>query len=559
MLFLACAGLAQAEDRLSGTWESQGKVQGRGPFRGQVVITPTKHTGRYELRGAYVFAQGKPLVWSARGRRVGARLELSLQIGDAQGLAGKLGGLGGLFGSKPRGTGEYRLEGDRLPGSWRVRGLRVSDLLQRRRQSAGIDLDLVQANGKDVPEPLEELQGLAVPLNVDDDDRDGGAGGDGQVRVVSDKDDPNGTLGEDDLVPLRIRLTRPQVGARLRIRFGARVAVWRKADRTGRVRDGATLPLQDTTLFVEGLRASSPGKGEPIRLELVRGTKVLGGDSVRVHVTRAAFLLAGHGGTGDRILEQALARRALDRRRNPALVRGRDGQGRTVWWSVYSWNTERQAKIALATEGSVVVYDGHSNFGLGLAFRTHLTSVRQFMNVAEPQVSVSWKYLREHQEHPSLTISEEEYGDDLSTPEPFDPVEVPRQVRAAHGTYSVRTYPSGGGSPGARRTLTRGAQRWEDHHTGGAANPRLVVKAGSRDMPTKRWAALYLHACYSGPYYLRAFGGQGVLFFTHDRAWSNTTNTNNFLFGFVDGKDNETILRELNDEENVNDYRVFGE
>ena len=77
-------------------------------------------------------------------------------------------------------------------------------------------------------------------------------------------------------------------------------------------------------------------------------------------------------------------------------------------------------------------------------------------------------------------------------------------------------------------------------------------------MPTKRWAALYLHSCYSGPYYLRAFGGRGVLFFTHDSSWPNTLSTTRFLMGFVDGKDNETILRSLNEEENVNDYRVFG-
>jgi hypothetical protein len=106
--------------------------------------------------------------------------------------------------------------------------------------------------------------------------------------------------------------------------------------------------------------------------------------------------------------------------------------------------------------------------------------------------------------------------------------------------------------------LTRGRERWHDYHysLGSADNVRIVVKAGSGDMPTKRWEALYLHSCYSGPYYWSVFN-HGTLFFTTDSAAAYNSTCAKFLQCYIEGKSASDTLKEMNRLENLNDYWQF--
>lgn len=555
LVLLALAAPAAAVDPVPGTYQAAGSHSSYGAYTGDVTVAPAGT--RWSLRGTYSFAGGRRVSWTGDAVKNGGRLEVVVRY--QTGLAGAIGG-----GNGRRATGGWTIgpDGRSLSGSWRATSYprhRFTETLTLQGAGPGpstVAVDLQgQRDGAFLGEDKEETDGIVVGMNLDDDDRDGGAGGDGETRIVRDQDDPNGTSGENDLV--QVRLVKPQgapAGASFRLAFGANVAVYRGADRTGPVAAGASLPVDGATLHVEG-RTFTAAAGTPLALELVSSSgQVLGRDVVTVHVAKAAFILGGHGGTGNYGVRNEARRRAIDKRTDPTYVKGKDASGKPLYWAVYVWETEKQAKIALSTPGAVISYDGHSNFGMGFAFQTGFSRLSQFMNIADAQIPVNWPYLRDHQDHPQLLFSDAEYGDDPSTPGAFDPTASSVVIPAAKSPLRKTRWGAGGSQ---RFTLTRGTSKWLDHHFGSDDNIRIVVKAGSKDMPEKRWDKLFLNSCYSGSYYIDSFGGHGTLFFTTDEASASTTSAA-FLFGYIDGKSDDDVCDALNDIENINDYKVFG-
>lgn len=576
LLLLTLTAPALAQD---GTWKTTGTHSTRGAFTGTVTYSRNSAGWAqfYNVEGSYRFeGDDKAFTWSGAAWASGGQVYLWNHY-DTPGLVGRLEGRG----DQQRGYGTYTLAEDAdgkktLEGSWKSsgRGAGAFEITETLTVSAGTDsgdgsdpddsgdddadlqvevnLTLVAADGSEVADADEETKGMVVSTNIDDDDRDGGDGGHGRNALVSDKDDTNGVSGEDDLI--KIKLAQPQDapdGSSFRLTFGEHIAVWRGADKTERVVSGETkLDPESATLYVEGLAATSAGEGETLTVELIKGSRTFGSDKATIHTTGSAFLLVGHGCTGEWSLKSMLRSRGIDSRKEPTIVESEKGG----YWSVYIWESEKLAKLALLTEGAVIAYDGHSNYGMGFAFGTGFKTLDQFMNIADPQIPVNWQYLREHQSHPQLLFEKREYGDDASTSRRYDPMKVSHQVRGKHGNYGTSRYPTRGGS-GSRMTLTRGSKRYLDHHYGSEDNYRIVVKAGSADMPAKRWSALFLNSCYSGQYYSDSFGGQGTLFFTHESASASRTSAQ-FILGTIDGKSNDEILETMNQAENIHDYVV---
>lgn len=547
-----------------GTWTLSGRHTERGTYTGQFTIARGAD-GVYQVTATYVYGASDQETLSGTGKVLGSSFKT--QLVRAHGSV-----IEHLDDPNAAATGDETLKGtytlsrnrQSLTGGW------VSSLKPSRkgketlRLSSGptstkVDLALTKPDGSELAEDKEETVGEAVSVNLDDDDNDGGAGGDGQNNIVADMDDTNGVANEDDMLAVKVKqVASPPSGAILRLEWpDARVGIYRNANHTGRCTGGAVeLPAgQETTLYVEGRSASAPGTPELLSLKLVQGTKTLGEDKVKLWVTRSAFLLSGHGSTGPWQIEDYLRTAKKDSRTNPAVVAGKDRAGKPVFWSVYACNTQKNAKIALSTPDSVVAYDGHSNFGMGYAFETGFKNVREFMNIADEQVPVNWEYLREHQEHPNLVFAESEYGDDSTTREAADPVQVGGfDVKGKHGTYDHARFPLAGGA-GTRMHLTRGQKRWQDYHysLGGADNVRIVVKAGAADMPAKRWEALYLHSCYAGPYYGYVFN-HGTLYYTTDSASSYNKACALFIKSYIEGKSQDDVLKAINSDENINDY-----
>lgn len=541
LLVLAAAGPACA-DPTPGTYRSTGTHSALGAFTGELTLARAQD-GSWDLRGRYTLTGGRPLSWTGRGAVAGGRLEVRVTYSTG----GFLGVLGGLTATREaRGSYELAPDGRLVKGGWRATSWprhRVREALTLgggAPTSVNVDLQAF-VRGKAVSGDV------VVAMNLDDDDGDGGRGGDGEVEVERDFDDDDGTPGEDDLVELR---AAAPAGAALRFAHGSALAVYRGKDRTGRVAPGQT--AAPGTFWLEGRAATTPGAGEALAVEVVDGGQVAGRDELTVHVARSAFLLVGHGCTGTWYVRDRSQARAIDARRDPALVKGKGG----AYWAIHVGETEKEAKVALSTPDAVIAYDGHSNFGMGFAFDTGFSRLSQFMNIADPQIPVNWPYLREHQDHPSLLFAESEYGDDAATGAAFDPVATTVVVDTSRGPLRKTRWPVSGGG-GTRFSLVRGAQRWHDHHYGDGEGERIVVKAGARDMPAKRWAKLFLNSCYSGSYYVDSFGGHGTLFMTTDESSASQT-SGAFIFGFVDGKSNDEVLADLNGYEDINAYREFG-
>jgi hypothetical protein len=557
-LFLAAS--PALADPTPGTYRTQGTHSALGAFTGEVTLEGGGASG-YRLRGEYRFSGGRVLRYTGTGRLAGDHLNVDLTY-EAPGVASVIDPNGSTVRREARGSYAFDGQGHLTRGRWRAKSAprhRVRETLSLASAPttpttpaagpAKVDLQVVR-DGQGVDESW-------VAMNIDDDDQDGGRAGDGDTKVVRDMDDPNGTPGEDDLVEVRIAsLEGASQGATLRFTYGADLALYRGKDRTGRLASGDAVAAATGSFFVEGRTASGAG-GDALAVDVVSGGQVVGHDAVTIHVAHAAFLLCGHGCAARWSTTSLCRERALDQRSNPTFVRGKGEDGAPAYWSVFVWDTEKGAKIALSTPGAVIAYDGHSNFGMGFAFATNFSRLSQFMNIADPQIPVNWPYLRDHQEHPQLMFDDSEYGDDAATSATFDPVLTTSVVDTATGPMRKSRWPLSGGE-GQRYPLVRGQHRWEDHHydLGGDDNIRIVVKAGSKDMPEKRWSKLFLNSCYSGSYYYDSFGGHGTLFFTTDEASASTT-SGAFLFGVIDGKTDDQVLAELNQIENINSYKVF--
>ncbi|MBI5367609.1 MAG: hypothetical protein HZA54_11270 [Planctomycetes bacterium] len=550
-----------------GTWSLTGRHSERGGYTGDMTVA-RQADGTYRLTATWIFGPTDRETLTGTGKVVGYVLKTTFTRSPA-------GVVDALNNPTPtpqtetiKGTYTLSRNQERLSGSW-VSSLKRSRTGKEslRRSVAPVntrpDLALTRPDGSVLGEDKEETVGEALPLNLDDDDNDGGAGGDGQNVIVSDLDDANGVRGENDLLTLTVKaIASAPAGSVLKLEWpDAKLGLYRGADHTGRCPGGALElpPGQETTLYVEGRAPTLGGTPEMLTARLMAGAKSLGEDKVALWVTRSAFLLSGHGSMGPWQVEDWLRTARKDSRTNPTIVQGKDRSGKTVYWSVYTWKSQKLAKIALSTKDSVVAYDGHSNFGMGYAFETGFKTVKEFMNIADEQVPVNWEYLRDHQEHPQLMFAEAEYADDARTAEKFDPVQVEGfAVKGKRSTYDHARFPAAGGA-GTRMHLTRGRQqRWQDYHysLGGDDNVRIVVKAGAGDMPAMNWEAIYLHSCYGGQYYWYVFN-HGTVYYTTDSASAYNKAGMLFIRSYVEGKSCDDVLKAINSDENINDYWQF--
>jgi hypothetical protein len=426
----------------------------------------------------------------------------------------------------------------------------------------GIDLDILKPDGSEVAEDKDDADGWATNVNLDDDDGDGGAGGHGQTAITSDKDDANGLDdGDNDLsVRLKLHKTTSPAGtlAVYRLKFSdANLKLWKtnkKKPADAVVSEQTTWnPAVDTEVYVEGHSPHVDDAGTTVTLQLVIDGTVVTTDSVVMHIAHPIIALIGDGAGGEESLNAYANANTIDTRTDPYLVKGKDENSRTHYYSIHVYETEKLSKIALATEESYVVYDGHSNFGMGFAFTAGLKTINQFVNMSDPLCAVAWVYLREGQGHPELMFPDADYGDDPDTAEEYDPFSYTTQVAGHNGNYAAQAY-SPSDPPGTKRQhLTRGANKWQDKHFDSGADPFIIIKCGHADYPTPSYRKLFLNSCSSGPYYARVFT-HGTLFFAKDSCSSEST-TKAWVNAIVDGNNNDEILAAINGIEDVNDYR----
>ena len=568
------SAFAATSNQVGGSWDLYGESKAHGNYHGTVGVTEGTG-GKLDLTFDFTYdVTGEHVTLTGTGTRTGSKVdyELPLSTGISDKVGSVVSGEDAKDPGKIVGTMWLTTSGRILWTHWKNTGdgSTGEERLRRTKQDPGQSsvpaepkpapkppetkppvepetppptkdiITLVDGNGSDVPAAKKNTDGVIVPLDLDQ----------GSAHHL-----------------LPVKLKKPAGtpdGATYQLAPSANLALWSDANKTKKA--GSSLPAADVTLYVEGLHSSASDAGETLGVQLLSAEKAVAQDHGKVTVARSAFLLLGHGSAGSWHLDDYLSAHKVDGRTDPVLVKGKDESGKPTAWAVWRWQSKKGATLALSTEKSVVAYDGHSNFGLGYAFETNHTSISQFMLISDAQVPVNWEYLRDHQEHPNLMIADSEYGDDSGTRELYDPVEVPKEIEGDHGSYATHRFPPSGGD-GNRCHLTRGSVKWLDYHYAlpgddgkpDLTNTRIVVKSGARDMPAKKWSRLYLHSCYSGPYYYDSFGGQGAFFFTTDEAAVGSDCSSVFIESCVEGKANEDVLKALNAVENLNDFHVFSQ
>lgn len=592
LVFLALGVLLRgsalsAPKTLEGKFTVTGKNNLHGSYSGTVTIS--KSGTRYRVQERAKYSNGESRSFTAYGNPSGNTLTVSYYHRYTTGIIGSLHG-NSLKTKYEKVTVTYRISGSKktlwgtyssnqranYKGTETLRRTSGSDSGTGSGSGTGtgsgsdatnpeddkpieVDMDVILPGGSALSDDKEDTDGVAIQANIDDDDKDGGAGGDKDVNIVGDRDDKNGVSGENDLFKLQIKAKETlSADHSYKVSYSSEnIRIYKDAQKKELVPSGSELPSSLTTLYLEGYSATPHESGTLLSLKLYsKNKKEVGSDTIKVHVAENIFVLNGHGSASSWAIP-SYGRSNGIYGSNPYILKGKDTSGKTTYYALYSWDTQKMAKVAMGTPGAYVAYDGHSNFGLGYAFDTHKKTIAEFMNIANDYVPINWPYLRDHQEHPGLMFDDSEYGDDKNTAARFDVVQVSNNpVKGKRETvYSSRFFDHSV-SGGYHLSLTRGAKKWEDHHYGGSDNPRIVIKAGSHDLPAKKWRMIFLNSCYSGQYYYSVFN-HGVLFYTIDEASSSQT-TKAWIKAIVEGKDKDGILEAINKEENINDYCDFG-
>jgi hypothetical protein len=388
------------------------------------------------------------------------------------------------------------------------------------------DLAIIKPDMSELPESVEETEGEVVQINIDDDNDNG----------LSDKADW-GIMEENDLLPIKLHKLAPAglTGLAYKLHFNSNCfAIWKKPDMTDIVQSDITpFPVDaDTTVYIEGLVPSKDINGDLITLQLYKDGKAINGDTVKVIVPQMMFALFGDGGTGEGPLRTYLNGAKKDQRTNPYIVKTA-----TACFSVFIWKTQKLASIAFNAENGYVVYDGHSNFGLGPTFTTGNKSLSDFMNTGSAFAAIELRYLREYQGHPDLTVKDSEIA------------AAPRNYVTALG---IERFPNNEGVGVEHEFTLKGYGIDRFHYD----ESKLIVNAGKGDLPALHYKAFFFNSCNSGQYFADAFQ-HGVFFYTKIQCYKIDT-TCAFIKACVDGKSWNEVLLDLNNVERVNAFKNFG-
>lgn len=411
-------------------------------------------------------------------------------------------------------------------------------------QGPSTKLTILRPSGAQVPEQDKATLGGIVQVNLKEN---------AQARPTLDD-------------YLRLRIPKLKSGASadhsFKLHFtGSRIAIWQDMAKTQPVvSDTTTFSIGTaTTLYVEGLQPSADLGGEMISLQLFHGADLLEEDQAKIVVAQMVFGIMGDGQTGESVLRAYLAGEQISEDKRPSLPNLSIIRNGTGCYSVWVGKTQAFAQMALSADGGNVVYDGHSNFGIGFAFSKNMTGIQDFMNVGEEWAGINWPYLVGPQEQTQFKVSYSEYGDNLDTAELYDPylkphniygninpiISVPEFFNCTQVIGGVQLHP------------TYGQTQIYDMHYGTVGNSVLVVHNGASDMPAMRWKKLYLASCTSGQYYYRIFN-HGTLFYTTESCSSDNL-TKAYIKAIIGGQNDEGIYAAINAIElgALHDYKVF--
>ena len=424
-----------------------------------------------------------------------------------------------------------------------------------------VDLDIIKPGTKDQEEPeeiseeLEDTAGEAMEVNWDDDDYDAGPSRHGHVTLTNDFDDPDGVAEEDDLIQLILH-SLDLKNTKFRLKFSEKkFRLYRNNDKTDPVVSESTEfdPTTDTNVYVEGIKISDSEEGEKLTLQLqINGGEWLQGDTVTLHIARTIVFIEGNGSTGLHAMESYTESAKKDDRSSfspdrftkAILIKGKNEAGDARYYAIRLAFHESQMKLLLGTPDIDIVFDGHSNYGIGPSFPapfvSTFTSINDFMNVSGRGIaSFDFLYYRDNVcSGLSLNTS------DIAISPTNYSVRIPKMLR----------FPSSGTVAGESFSLKGTADKRHHYYfTAGSRNRVIVNSAG--DVPTLKYRSLFMNSCFSGRDFSETFSN-GVFLYTKSICASADTSSI-FVKGIVEGKKWSEIVNDLNLSENVYGFHIF--
>jgi hypothetical protein len=398
-------------------------------------------------------------------------------------------------------------------------------------------------------------------VNWDDDDNSEGDGGHGKLLFQNDFDSPASTEEENDLIKLEIhKIEREDTTVRLKYN-DEKIRIWRNANRTQEVASQQSVfeASEDMYIYLEGKKITEAEKPEIITLEvkLPESTIYEETDSIAVHVATPIITFFGKhewtAGQGSLNLakkmhdkqQPGLGKNRRDDRNNTVIIKGKNQQGQTLWYSVdmvditplkegdiiskrplikiRAPQLDKEMKMALSLEGAHVYYNGHSNFGLGPNFHVGgTTTVDDYMNLSGGGVTAIILKSDDPADPNPMAVTDHG-GPDFA----LRPADIPAQV--TNYTVPVSGVPKfTGPAVGVVLQKQTHADGTPYHYQRqGVHNNWITVVNSSGDVPTLRYASCFMASCNTGRHFPETLN-HGVLLFSIDETYG--------VLGGLDGR-----------------------
>ena len=241
------------------------------------------------------------------------------------------------------------------------------------------------------------------------------------------------------------------------------------------------------------------------------------------------------------ILEDYLDGIKVARQGNVWAVSGKDAQGNDKIWGVEIVSDQAKLNAALSSGGRYVVFDGHSNFGLGPDFGgIYITKIADLTNYGVKYTDVPLNFRLRGSANDTT-----KWGD------PFIHMQIgDNEIPAAPTNYNPVTineerFPNidGVGVGQAFQKQGQGFDTWHYRVQGGAK--RLMIDAPRTDLPANlAYKTFFYNACSSGVDYIENFK-KGDFIYTKETCRVHQA-TRVFVQGVIEGKTTEQIMPSLN-------------
>ncbi len=416
-----------------------------------------------------------------------------------------------------------------------------------------VDIDIIKPGTEnataptEIDEAKEDTEGEAIEVNWDDDDKDAGDSGHGKVNLKADLDDANGVTGEDDLIQLKLHKVKIN-NTSFRLKYSEKfLALYKDKEKKEKITPEVTQfkANRDIIVYAEGRKISESEEGQKVVLQIKIGDGAwLQGDEITLHVARSVVGVFAEGGAGEFDLRQFAEGQKKDARTDPYFIKGKAQNGEVAYYAVRILSSEKDLKMIMKTKGSDIVYDGHSNFGMGPAFSGNLPKITGFVNLSSRgMASIDLSYFRDHQGHPNLQLGD---ADIAASPKNYN-------VPFVKNMNNKLRFPDSGKQNGETFQLT-GNGDGRHHYTRPSGAKRVIVNS-TGDRPDLEYRSLFMNSCNSGRDFIESLN-HGVFFYTVDSCGGIET-TKEYVKAVTEGKSWVEVEAAINAIENLNEHNIF--